>query len=47
MPESVIRMILKAMEHIPDSRENRRRNNAPKREINDAKISQKREIKVR
>ena len=31
MPELVIRMILKAMEYIPDSREDRRRNKAKKR----------------
>ena len=40
MPELVIRMILKAMEYIPDSRENRRRNKA-KNEINDVKMRQK------
>ena len=40
MPELVIRVILKAMEYIPDCREDSRRNKA-KKEINDVKMRQK------
>ena len=46
MPELVIRMILKAMEYIPDSREDRRRNKAKKRN-KWCKNEAKREIKAR
>ena len=41
MSESVITMILKAVEYIPNSREDKGREIRPKSEINDAKMSQK------
>ena len=46
MPELVIRVILKAMEYIPDFREDRRRNKAKKRNKY-CKNKPKREIKAR
>ena len=45
MPESVIRMIFKAIEYKPNSREDKGREIRPKREINDGKMSQKSKIK--
>ena len=46
MPELVIRMIPKEIEYIPNSREDKGREIRPKSEINDAKMSQKKQNKI-